>query len=325
MNIALLRVTLTLSEINHLIHEFPQYLFLSFADSDAKNIAPEYWARVEILFGDKLSLEELKMATSLRWIHTPSSHLARLCLTNIENQGNILVTCTPEENAVQTGEFVMGVILAYAKNLFHWKGASSFPALLWDTKWRKSMMTLKNKKLVQVGMDKSGKEIAKKASELGILVTSIDKEKNFHPFCHQNLSIQDLHRELPDADIVSVELPQSPEFQLWFGLEELKLMKEDAILILRAPSQLYSVEASQSITHFEKLRGALFDASYFKPLAPTSPLWTVPNLIITPDVASRPKPMDREAYRLFRTNLRQYAHGNFTDMRNLVDTDVEFT
>ncbi|MCE5316094.1 MAG: hypothetical protein LLG04_01850 [Parachlamydia sp.] len=66
-----------------------------------------------------------------------------------------------------------------------------------------------------------------------------------------------------------------------------------------------------------RVRGILLDASYQTPISAASPLWKIPNIIITPEVAPRPKLTERQAFRTFLYNLRQYLHGNFRDMRNL--------
>lgn len=323
MYIALLRIPLSESEIDQLKLEFPQFIFVSYPDS-RHPILPEYWGQVEILFGDKISPSELEMAPSLKWIHSPTSQLNKICLSSIELQGNVLVTCTREENAQQIGEFISGIILAYAKNLFHWKEAQKFPSLLWDAKWRQSMWTLKGKEMLQIGMGKAGIEIARIMNDYGVNITSIDKEGSFHPYCKRNKSLGDLERLLPSADIVSIELPRETEFRDWFGLKELSLMKEDSILSLRGPSSILEVDADKAVSHFEKLRGGFIDASYQIPLSSSSPLWKIPHLLITPDVAARPKTDEREAFRLFRTNLRDYIHNNFQDMKDLVNTAVLF-
>lgn len=322
MNIVLLRVPLTLGEINKLTHEFPQLLFLSYPESQLKKISKEHWAKVEILFGEKLTEEELSWAEALKWIHSPSTHLFRLPMEAIAERENMLVTCTKQENATQIAEYVMGIALSFAKNFFKWKEAMTFPALIWDAKWRDRMESLTGKVWLQIGMDKAGTEIAKQASERGMRVISIDKERNFHPYCKKNLSIHDLHSVLPYADVVSVVLPKEKDFAHWFTLKELKLMKENAILSLIGPTPLVDAEAHEAIPYLGRLRGVAIDASYFTPISPNSPLWDVPNLLITPGVAGRPASKGREAVKLFRSNLRDYMHGNFLDMRWQVDTSL---
>lgn len=322
MNIALLKVSLSLAEINQLIKEFPQFLFLSYPESSLKKIEREYWSKIEIFFGSKLTEEEWDLASSLKWIHTPSPNLNRLPLKEIERQKSVLLSNTREENSLQIAEFVMAGALSFAKNLFNWKGANHYPSLLWDAKWRHNMMSLKGKTFLQIGMDKVGKEIVKQATHQEMKVIAIDKERSFHPFCHLNLSIKELRSILPQADIVSVHLPRTKESALWFGIKELELMKEDSILIVTGGETALFENEIIDPSLFEKLRGALIDVPYHTPISPASPLWRLPNLILTPDVAPRPKSKEKEAFRIFRFNLRQYIHGNFVDMKNLIDTSV---
>jgi phosphoglycerate dehydrogenase-like enzyme len=322
MNIALLRLALNLSEINQLIREFPQFLFLSYPESSLKPISPEHWSRVEIIFGGKLLQEELKLAKQLRWIHTPSPNFSRLALHEIEKEENILLTTSREENSLQTSEFVLAAILAFSKNLWHWQEANHFPQLLWDAKWRQNMLTLKGKTFLQIGCDGSGVEIARKMKEQGCVVVAVDKERSFHPFASKNLSIKELHSILPHADIVSLHLSRTKECNHWFLNPELKLMKEGSILIICGETALFDKENKLEPDLFARLRGTLYDAPYQTPISPASKVFTLPNVIVTPEVAPRPKSHEKEAFRVFRYNLRQYVHNNFSDMKNLIDTKI---
>lgn len=319
MNIILLQGQLTLQEIDQLLKEFPQYLFLSLSEAAYKNLSPDHWARMEILYGFRLAKEELEIANQLRWIHCPGPYLNRLCMEDIEKQGTILVTNTIDENIHQMGEFVMGGVLAFAKNLFQWKEANQFPNLVWNSKWRDTMWTLKNKTFLQVGLGKGGTEIARRAHGFEMKVWGTDPHFSFHPYCQKIFPIQELHAVLPQADIVCLSLPKGRGYQRWFQMEELELMKEDSILISLGSSTIIDEEALVKTVQTGKFRGVLLDAFYQIPIPITSPLWKLPNVIITPDIAQRPKSTERQAFRLFLYNLRQYVHGNFKDMRNVVD------
>src|ERR1700728_2106282 len=98
MNIVLLQNPLEQKEIELLLKEFPQYLFLPLSEATYKNMKADYWPQLEILYGVRLTKEELAKAHHLRWIHCPTRHLSRLCMDEIVKQGNILITNTPEEN-----------------------------------------------------------------------------------------------------------------------------------------------------------------------------------------------------------------------------------
>ncbi|MFN4173823.1 MAG: NAD(P)-dependent oxidoreductase [Parachlamydiaceae bacterium] len=320
MNIALLRLKLELTEINQLAREFPEYLFLSNPESSLKEISLENWSKVEILFGSKLSSEELEAADQLSWIHAPSPSLQRLPVSAIQKRGNILISNTREENSLQIAEYVMAIALSYTKELYNWKEACRFPALLMDAKWRGTMGSLKSKTFLQIGMNAVGVEIARHARFYQMEVIGVSGVKTFHPYCHKNLSIKELHSLLPNADIVSIHLPRSKDTKDWFTADELKLLKPNSILIITGGYPFLENPIDPAL--FEPLLGAAIDIPYHTPLSPASALWNVPNLLITPNVAPRPKSKEREAFRLFRYNLRQYIHGNFGDMKNLIDPEL---
>lgn len=318
MNIVLLQHRVTDQEIDQLLKEFPNYLFLPFTEFSYKKMGRSDWEKVEVIFGDRLTPEELQQAGQLRWVHTPTPYLNRLCIKDIEKRGNILITTTSEENISQIGEFVTCGILAMAKNLFQWRDANAFPALLWDSKWRDSMWTIENRVLLQIGLGKIGTEIARRAQLMGMQVWGVQQNQTFHPFCNKVFTLSELHSVLPAADVVSITLPRDKDKISWIKMNELNLMKEDSMLIIIGSSSVVDEDALVKVAYSQKLRGIMLDAFYQHPIPTTSKLWGAPNVLITPGVAPRPKSIDRQAYRIFRYNLRQYLYGNFKDMRNVI-------
>lgn len=319
MNIVLLQEQLKLQEIDLLLKEFPQYLFLSLSESAYKKLSADDWARVEIIYGSRLNPEELRKAHQLRWIHCPGPHLNRLCIDEIEKQGNVLVTNTADENVGQIGEFVFSGVLAFAKNLFWWKEENREPALVWDSQWRESMWTLKDKVLLQIGLGRVGGEIARRGRQFDMKVWGVQQRKSFHPECHKTFNFKDLHSILPAVDVISLALPRGREYAHLLGKDEFDLIKPGSILSIVGASTLVDAEALQIAAAEGKFRGILLDAFFQTPILAASPLWKIPNILITPEVSPRPKSTDRLSFRAFLYNLRQYLHGNFKDMRNLVE------
>lgn len=317
MNVILLQSALFSQEVSLLIQEFPQYLFLSLSEASYKNLSGDYWDRLEILYGSRLTSEELVKAHHLRWIHSPISSLSRFCLEEIEKQGNVLVTQTIEDNFLQVGEFVMGVILAFAKNLFQWKDLTEAPGQIWDSKHRDTLWSLKNKVILQVGLNAAGSEIAKKAKQHQMRVWGMDEKRSFHPHCDKTFDFRQVRDLLPHLDILSLSLPKRKEYHHWLQFEELELIKKGTILVVLGTADVIKEEALVQVAQSGKFRGILIDASYQHPIPAQSPLWKIPNVLITPEIAQRPKSLERQAFRLFLYNLRQYLHGNYQDMKNL--------
>lgn len=320
MNIALLTGNIPPLELKRLAKEFPEYLFLSAPRHPIDSISKQDWARTEILFGERLSSDELIQAPQLRWIHTPSSYINRLCLKEIEENRNILITTTRDEQLFQIGEFVLAALLSFAKNLFQWREAIRFPHLVWDCKWRNQMETLNKKVFLQIGMGRIGQEIARRAYLSGMKVWGMDVPGSFHSYCSKNLSFDDLTEALPQVDIISVALPRNQAIPFRLSKEELGLLKNGAMISLIGAPRIIEEEAL--VLNAPRFKGIVIDAYYQSPVPAKSKLWEIPNLLLTPEVSPRPKAIENEAIHTFRYNLRQYRHDNFGDMKNLVDPQV---
>lgn len=79
-------------EKGQLIKEFPHLNFIHFSKTALADIPEKTWENTEIFLGERLTGENLAQAKDLRWIHTPSSSMQRLCLEEIEKKGNILIS-----------------------------------------------------------------------------------------------------------------------------------------------------------------------------------------------------------------------------------------
>jgi D-2-hydroxyacid dehydrogenase (NADP+) len=320
-NTILIQANLKPVLIEQLEKELSQYRILLSTDITNSNLTNEDWAHVEILYGSRLTTDQLKRAPLLRWIHSPTLSLKRLCMDEITAQGNILITTVSEENSIQVGEFVVGAILAFAKHLIDWKSAMSFPNVLWESKWRDSMWSLQNRKMIQIGFGKAGTEIARRAQQQGLEVWGVQEKQTFHPYCHKTFAENALKEILPHADIVCICIPGRESKRDFFRSEELHLMKEDSILIVIGPHDIVNAEDLAQVAATGKFRGILFDAPHRPAISLKSPLWNISGLLITPDVSSRPKAFSKQAFQAFHYNLRQYLHGNFGSLRNHVAHD----
>lgn len=319
MNIILLQVKLSHREINQLFKEFPHHLYLSLPGTTYKELTREQWALVEIIYGNRLTHDELNLAPELRWLHCPTPHLNQLCYQDILNKETVLVTTTKEENTQQIGEYVMSGVFAFSKNLFEWVKVDQDSRFIWDSKLRDSMKQVQGQTFLQVGLNTQGGEIARQAKLNGMKVIGASERGGFHPHCQKTLLLDEIEKVLPTADVVCLTLPLSRDFEGWFTREDLELMKDDALLILIGASNIINEEDLVAVTTRGKFRGVMIDAFYQIPIPPSSPLWKIPHVIITPEASPRPKSEDKASFQLFRFNLRQYLHGNFAEMKNITD------
>jgi len=322
MHTILLQISLDPHDLALLRKEFPQYriVYSQFAPLLGKESSHEKeWSQVEIFYGNRLSVHQMMLAKDLRWVHNTTSSFSRICLEDILKRDNVIVTIPGDENIIPIGEYVMGGILGISKNLFHWHDLMSAPAKVWDANWRDSMWTLSNKTFLQIGLGKIGSEICRRARQYDMKVWGMQEKRSFHPHCHETFTFDSLESILPLVDIVSVCLDRDHPKPNLFNMSELNLMKNNSILIVIGAHNVVNEQALVSIGSAGKFRGVILDTLYSPSIPPNSPLWKVPNLLITPEVASRPRLSSRQGFHTFYYNLRQYSIGNFSDMRNRVE------
>lgn len=323
MNIVLLQSKLKLEEIDQLLKEFPQFLFLSLSDEACKNMTPEQWSRVEIFFGTHLNKEELSKAHQLKWVQVALDDHRNISLDIIKQQENILVTDTPPSNIDELCEFVTAAILSYAKNLPRWQESMHFPNLIWDSKWKESMWKLKETTLLQIGLGRIGTELTKRCRELGMRVWGVQEKRSFHPYCHKTISKNNLHSVLPNIEIVVLSLPKGREYRHLFGKAELQLMHKESVLLVVGNNRAVDEEGLIEVLNNNRLRGVLIDNDHSSPISPSSRLWKRENVLITPEIAVDKELMQRQAFQTFRYNMRQYLHGNINDMKNIVTLNIK--
>jgi glycerate dehydrogenase len=96
-----------------------------------------------------------------------------------------------------------------------------------------------------------------------------------------------LHELLPQADVLTLHCPITPQTQGLIGRRELALMKPDALIINTARGALIDVAALADVLRAGRLGGAAIDVLPQEPPVDGSPLFALdlPNLILTPHTA----------------------------------------
>lgn len=139
-----------------------------------------------------------------------------------------------------------------------------------------------------VGMGDIGSNFARRAYALGAEVVGV--RRTVHPdtpcpdYCTRVVAQSALDAELPQADLVALSLPGTPETLHLFGAERLALCKPGAILLNVGRGTAVDGEALAAAVHSGQLSGAGLDVTDPEPLPPEHPLWAEPNVIITPHV-----------------------------------------
>ncbi len=169
-----------------------------------------------------------------------------------------------------------------------------------------------------VGYGGVGREVGARARALGMRVLATKRTPAPAPEGVELLfGDEGLRRLLADSDVVVLTVPGTRETKALIGREQLALMKREAVLINIARGSIVDEPALIEALQGGRLRGAGLDVFAKEPLPPDSPLWDLPNVLITPHVSAvSPRYWPREV-ELIVENLRRYLDGR--PLLNVVD------
>ena len=113
---------------------------------------------------------------------------------------------------------------------------------------------------------------------------------------------------LPSADVVVLIVPFTRETTHMIGERELALMKQGALLVNAARGPVVNTEALLAALHQGRIRAAI-DVTDPEPLPDGHPLWSAPNLLITPHVAGSTPMFMVRAMEFAASQIGRYLRG----------------
>lgn len=134
--------------------------------------------------------------------------------------------------------------------------------------------------------------------------------------------LDQLEALLPQCDYVVLVLPMTAETRHVLNARSLALLKPSAFVINYGRGDLVDEDALLAALVEGRLGGAALDVFAQEPLPADSPLWTAPNIIITPHISGWTTRYDELATQLFADNLRRYMAGE--KLYNVVDTTLGY-
>ena len=247
-------------------------------------------------------------APSLRWLHVGGSgyeHVAG------RDAGRITLTNCAGVLAPFLAETVIGALMALNCGLIRYHAQQR------ERLWRQHLFRpLAGQTLLVVGAGAIGAEVARRAKGLGMRVIGLRRSGRPVAGVDEMRPPEALAASLGEADAVTLHLRLTPETQGLFDAAMFGAMKPGAIFIntargghVVAPDLLAALESG-------RLGGAYLDVFETEPLPPESPLWTAPNLLISPHAADGIEDWETRFAALFAENLEHWRAGR--TLRNVV-------
>jgi D-2-hydroxyacid dehydrogenase (NADP+) len=285
---------------------------------DLKDLQPAL-ADTDIFVGYSIRPHQLPWAPKLKWIHSTAAGVAQLTYAELRDSG-IIVTNASGVHSSTIREHVIGLLIALARRFMdsmnfqrqrHWAQQE-----VWDT--FPSPQNLSDGTLLIVGLGTVGREIANRAASMGMKVHGVTRSgKSSNQNVTKVYPAGELHRALAGADYVVIAAPETQDTFHLFGAPELALMKKSAYLVNIARGSLIDESALVDALLAHKIAGAAIDVASEEPLPPESPLWTCPNLLITPHLSAAGIHLWERQTALLIDNLTRWFDGR--ELLNRVD------
>jgi phosphoglycerate dehydrogenase-like enzyme len=305
--------TIPAALVEELRRQFPDLSFLHAEDEEAMvRLIPT----VEVAFSSRLTERAFAAAPALRWVHSPAAGVGAMLFPAMK-ASPVVLSNSRGMNAVAVAEHALMLMLAAVRRLPDAVRAQS--AGRWAADELSGLPSLRGRTLLIAGLGAIGRELARMASGMGMHVVGTRRETS-EPVpegvaaAYGPAQLPDL---LPAADVVVLAAPLTADTRGMIGTAELARMKPSAWLVNVARGKLVDEGALIASLKRGTIAGAALDVFEHEPLSPSSPLWSMPNVIVTPHVAGFRADYWEAAAGLFAANLRRYLAGEA--VANIVD------
>src|SRR5579859_791718 len=264
----------------------------------------------------------LTLAPNLRWLSMPSAGAdgaVRAGLLAAERP--LLITTANGVHAVPITEFVFSTLLMLVR---HWPDILTLQhERTWPdhSAWiRLGGNELYGTTLGIVGLGAIGRQIAHIGRAFGMRVVATRRTAlpgAADPDLDTLYPTTNLHALLAESDFVVIAVPATSATHHLIGPDELRAMKSTAYLVNIARGSVVDEPALIAALQSGAIAGAALDVFEKEPLSESSPLWTLPNVIISPHISGVTDRYSRRFTDLFLDNIARYRAGQ--PLRNLVN------
>ncbi|MGB1657525.1 MAG: D-2-hydroxyacid dehydrogenase [Longimicrobiales bacterium] len=290
----------------------------------------------EVYFGYGIPAELLEAGTQLRWVHSGAAGVGS-SLTPTMLTSPVVFTNSAGVHAPPMAETVLAMLLHFTRGLD--LASDSQRRSEWSTDpfyvAGAPLLELSAMTVGIVGFGGIGREVARRVASLGARVIAVKRsparpgEANLEPVSGGGVlgsriemvwgesGLDAVYRE---CDAIVVAAPDTPETRGMIDEEAFSRMKPGAIVVNVARGRLVDEQAMIEALTEGRIRGAGLDVFTNEPLPSDSPLWPLPNVIITPHVSAVTRGFWARETELILRNLERYLLDRpIEEWENVVD------
>lgn len=279
-------------------------------------------ARATILFDfDQSHREDLPdVAPNVRWIQATSAGIGQFVrrMRYAERMPDTLFTTASGVHARPLAEFALMCMLAHVRGLLPTVHAQH--ARRWE---RFAGTDLEGRTVLIVGYGTIGAEVGRMARAFGLTVLGVrrapDGTDPGRLGAHELHGPDALSALLTCADFVVLAAPHTDETERMIGAAELAALPRGAAVVNIGRGSLVDEPALVAALEEGRLGSAWLDVFAVEPLPAESPLWSMPNVFVSPHSASTSDRENRRLTDLFCDNLARFRAGE--PLRNVLDVE----
>lgn len=315
-------ITLTLTDelIKQIAEVSPDLAVERIVARKSDEIGDEIWKRVEVLYTNRV-IPKPEQAPRLNWIQLHWAGLDHTLEEPIIHKEGISITSMSGASAPQMAEHAVMMMLAlghHMPDVFAHQKRAEWPSGRWELF---SPHELRNSTVGIVGYGSIGRQIARLLQGFGATVLATKRDV-LHPedtgytveglgdpggdMVNRLYPTQAICTMIKECDYVVITVPLTAATRGMIGAKELAEFKTSAYLVDISRGGVVDHTHLIPLLRDHKLAGAALDVYPVEPLPADSPLWKLPNVILTPHIAGFSPQYDERAVALFIQNLHRY-------------------
>jgi phosphoglycerate dehydrogenase-like enzyme len=268
---------------------------------------------IEVGFGGP-PLELLPRAAGLKWLQLGGAGADRV-FDHPAAGRDFLVTNASGVHPTQISEHLLALMLAFARGIH--TSVRNQASRVWQRQEDWKVFELAGRRVLLVGLGAIGGRFAEAAAALGMEVVALRARPELGSGAAARVAgIDSLRDELPHADFVVITAPLTPATRHLIGEREIALMKPSSYIFNIGRGPVIDEAALVRALQEGRIAGAGLDVFEQEPLPAESPLWALPNVIVTAHYAGVSPRYGERLWAIFLDNLARYLDGK--PLRNVV-------
>lgn len=250
---------------------------------------------------------------NVRWLHTASAGVDHVLTPPVCAKADLTVTDSGPAFEVSISEFVLAWMLSVNRRLHE------FDDFQRSGRWQSLTQTeLFGQTVGIIGLGPIGKGVAERCRAFGMRVLGLRRRPEPASFVDETLTGDDgLRQLLAESDWVILCAALTSETRALLGPAQLSVMKPTAHVVNIARGPLIDEPALIDALQNGRLGGACLDVFAREPLPADSPLWTLPNVHISPHSSGWTNGLRQRQKQIFLDNLARFTRGE--ELANRVD------